>query len=130
MDELLRAGVFDVAEHTRDFVDGDDSVGGAVVLGERAVGEGVVVEALQAGLSVFGELRDIEKLAGDVCYVGAHQGDVSVARPDIAAFNRIGCVDDRFLHFLLQVVGEPVHVVDGDLEQLSAAEIGPVPIRW
>jgi len=89
LDELLRAGVFDVAEHTRDFVDGDDSVCRAVVLGERAVGEGVVVEALQAGLSVFGKLRDIEKLAGDVCYVGTHQGDVGVARPDVAAFNRM-----------------------------------------
>ena len=30
----------------------------------------------------------------------------------------------------LQVFGESVHVVDGDLEQLSSAKVGPVPVRW
>ncbi|MHC4286338.1 MAG: hypothetical protein ACYSWZ_25730, partial [Planctomycetota bacterium] len=65
---------------------------------------------------IFGELGDVEKLAGDVCDVGAHEGDVGVAGPDVAAFNRIGCVDYGLPDLTLQVVGEPVHVVDGDLE--------------
>ena len=37
-------------------------------------------------------------------------------------------VEDGVLDLLLQVGGQPVHVVDGHLEELGAAEVGPVPI--
>jgi hypothetical protein len=37
-------------------------------------------------------------------------------------------VDDGILDLLLKLIGQAVHVFVGDLEQLCAAEVGPVSV--
>ena len=128
LEDFLRIGVLDVMEHSRDFVDGDDAVGRAVVFAERAVREGVVVEPLQTCLSVVGEFVDAEKLSCGQRDIGAHNGDVGVARADVSAFDGICGVDNGLLDFVSEVIGESVLMVAGDLQELGTAEIGPVPV--
>jgi len=88
----------------------------------------VVVESLEAGFAVVGQLFVVEKFAGNECHVGAHYGDVGVAGTDVSAFDCPSGVDNRLSDLPLQIGGQVVHVVDGDLEQLSTAEIRPVPV--
>ena len=104
-------------------------VGRAVVLGERALLQRVVVEPPQPLAAVVGQLGDVEPLARDQRDVGSHQGDVRVARADVAPHDRAGRVQDRVVDLLLQVGGQAVQVIDGDLQELRAAEIRPVPVR-
>jgi len=118
-----------MAEHTGDFFYGDDGVGGAIVFGERAVFDGVVVESSEARLAVVSQLRDIKKFTRNERHVGSHYSDVGVARADISALDRMCRVEDGIFDFLLNIFREPVQVVNSDLEQLCTAEVSPVPVR-
>lgn len=65
----------------------------------------MVVEPFQAGLSVLGEFIDAEKLSCGQRDIGAHKGDVGVARADVSAFDGICGVDNGLPDFGSEVVG-------------------------
>jgi len=120
--------VFDVGQDAGQLADRHDGVRGAVVLAERTFLLGVVVESLEALPAVVEQGAVFESLAGDECDIRPHDGDVGVAGPDVAPLDGTGGVQDRLSHLLLQRSGQTVHVVDRHLEQLRAAEVGPVPV--
>ncbi len=115
-------------EQARQFLDRHNAVCRAVVLVERPVGQRMVVKPLEPRLAVVKQLCVVEKLTGDQCHIGAHYGDIRIARTDVSAFDSASGVKNGIHDLSLQVGGQPVHVVDGHLEELHAAEIGPVPI--
>ena len=119
-----------MAEHTRDFLYGDNGVSWAIVFGERAVFDGVVVKSCQARLTVVGQFRDIKKFARNDCNIGSHYGDVGVAGADVSALDGIRRVEDGIFDLSLKVFRQPMRMVKSNLEQLHAAEVGPVPVRW
>ncbi len=86
------------------------------------------MESLEALPAVVEQRAVLESLAGDQGDIGPHDRDIGVAGPDVAPLDGTSGVQDRLSHLLLQRSGQAVHVIDRHLEQLRAAEVGPVPV--
>ena len=128
VDERLRGGRADVGLEAREFEEGDDRVGGAVVFFEGAIVASVGVKAREALEPVGARLVVRQEFAGDERDVGAHDRDIGVAGTDVAFFDGGASAEDRGVDGGGEVGGEAGAVVAGDLEERDAVEVGPVKI--